>query len=150
MDARTGPTTGRRTIAAPRLTAILGLVLAVGVLAQGLSAGAFLQGDRQWHPWHEVFGHALAAPPLISLVAALVLLRRQPDPPAMLASRIVLLVLVLVAITAGHADGTMITVHIPAVIAVVGIAVWQATGFVRIPNLTVVNRQEADTRVSNR
>ncbi|TNC29200.1 hypothetical protein [Amycolatopsis alkalitolerans] len=122
----------KRTVAAPRLTAALGLLLAVGVLAQGLTAGAFLQGDGQWHPWHEALGDALVLPPLISLVVALALFRRQPDTPSVLATRIVLLALVVIAIGAGHAGKSMLVVHIPTAIAVVGIAVRQATGFARI------------------
>jgi hypothetical protein len=130
----------RRTVAAPRLTATLGLLLAVGVLAQGLTAGAFLQGDAQWHAWHEALGNALVLPPLISLVVALALLRRQPDTPSVLATRIILLVLAVIAIGAGHAGRSLLVVHIPAAIAVVGIAVRQATGFARISDLAVVNR----------
>lgn len=125
----------RRTIAAPRLTAILGLILAVGVLAQGLFAGGFMQGDHWWFGWHEALGNALVFPPLISVVAALVLLRRQPDPPSALATRVVLLVLVVVVILAGHAGSDLLMVHIPAAIAVVGISVRQATGFKPVPDL---------------
>lgn len=143
VDTPTRP----RTIAAPRLTAILGLVLAVGVLVQGLFAGAFMQGDRQWLTWHEMLGSALVLPPLISLIAALVLLRRRPDPPSALATRIFLLVLVIVVIATGHAGG-LLAVHIPAAIAVVGIAVRQATGFVRIPRLTAAER-DADSHISS-
>jgi hypothetical protein len=138
--------TGRRAIAAPRLTAILGLVLAVGVLAQGLSAGAFLQGDHRWYAWHEVLGTTLVLPPLVSLVVALVLLRRQPDTASALATRIVLLALVIVVIAAGHAGRSLLALHIPAAIAVVGISIRQATGFVRVPNLTGAQRHEPDTR----
>ncbi|MEU3984466.1 hypothetical protein AB0F77_31055 [Streptomyces sp. NPDC026672] len=142
MDTPTG-----RTIAAPRLTAVLGLVLAVGVLAQGLSAGAFMQGDRQWHAWHEALGNALVLPPLISLVVALVLLPRQRDTPSALATRIVLLVLVIAVIATGHAGRSLLAVHVPAAIATVGIAVRQATGFVRVPNLAVAQRHRADDHV---
>lgn len=136
--------TRRRTVAAPRTTAILGLLLAVGVLAQGLSAGAFLQGDHHWYAWHEALGNALVLPPLISLVVALVLLRREPDPPSVLAARVVLLALVIVVIAAGHAGRDLLAVHVPAAIAVVGIAVRQATGFVRVPNLAAEKGRAPD------
>lgn len=125
----------RRGIAAPRTTAILGLVLAVGVLAQGLSAGGLLQGGREWHAWHEALGNALLLPPVVSLVIALLLLRRQPDPPSALATRVFLLAMVVLVILTGHAGRSLLIVHIPAAVAVVGIAVRQATGFVRIPNV---------------
>lgn len=125
-----------RGIAAPRLTAVLGLVLAMGVLAQGLLAGMFLNGNDFWYRWHEILGTALVLPPLISLGIALVLLRRQPDRPSVLATRVVLLGLVVLGVVAGMAGRGMLAVHIPAAIAVAGIAVRQATGFVRVPNLT--------------
>lgn len=141
--------TSRHTAAAPRLTAVLGFVLAVGVLTQGLTAGAFLQGESQWHAWHDALGNALVLPPLISLVVAVTLHRRQPDTPAVLALRIVLLVLVVVAIAAGHAGRTLLALHIPAAIVVAGFAVWQATGFMRIPNFPAAERHEAETHVPN-
>lgn len=134
----------RRPIAAPRTTAILGLILAVSVLAQGLFAVGFMQGDRQWHAWHEALGNALVLPPLVSLVVALVLIRRQPDPPSALLTRIFLLALVLVVILTGHAGRDLLMVHIPAAIAVVGISVRQATGFVRVPNIQSRTRTEDD------
>jgi hypothetical protein len=133
-------------IAAPRLTAILGLILAVGVLAQGLFAGGFMQGGHLWHAWHEALGNALVLPPLISLVVALVLLRRQPDSPSVLATRVVVLGLVIVVILAGHAGRDLLMVHIPAAIAVVGISVRQATGFMRVPNLAPRQPREEDSR----
>ncbi|MFI5894937.1 hypothetical protein ACIA5D_33050 [Actinoplanes sp. NPDC051513] len=135
-----------RTIAASRLTAILGLTLAVGVLAQGLFAGAFMSGDHQWLAWHEALGNALVLPPLASLVAALVLRRRHPDPPAALATRVFLLALVIVVIATGHAGRDMLVVHIPAALALVGIAVRQAAGFVRVPNIALRHRREQDIR----
>lgn len=124
-----------RTVAAPRLTAILGLALAVGVVAQGLLAGAFLHGNHAWLSWHETLGTLLVLPPLASLLIALVLLRRQPDPPSTLLTRAFLFALVITVIITGHAGRDLLIVHIPAAIAVVGIAVRQATGFIRIPNL---------------
>lgn len=121
----------RPAMAAPRLTATLSLILAVGVLIQGLTAGAFLQGARMWHFWHEALGNALALPPVISLVAALILRRRRPDSPPALASRIALPLLVMITIAAGHAGRVLLAVHIPTALAVIGIAVWQATGIAR-------------------
>jgi hypothetical protein len=129
--------TGPRAIAAPRLTAMTGLVLAVGVLVQGLLAGGFLGGDHRWYAWHEILGTALVLPPLVSLVVALVLLRRRPEAPAALATRAFLLALVVTVIVTGHAGRILLAVHIPAAIAVAGIAVRQATGFVRVPNLAL-------------
>lgn len=126
-----------RTVTAPRLTAILGLVLAVGVLVQGLSAAGFLAGGHAWHTWHEALGNALLLPPLVSLVAAIVLRRRAPEAASALATRVFLLVLVAAVIVTGHAGGGLLLVHIPAAIAVVGIAVRQATGFVRVPNIAL-------------
>jgi hypothetical protein len=125
----------RRSIAAPRATAILGLILAVGVLAQGLFAAGLLRGGHTWLAWHEALGNALVLPPLISLLIALRLLRRHRDPPSALVTRIFLLALVVVVIVTGHVGGELLMVHIPAAIAVVGIAVRQATGFTRVPNL---------------
>jgi len=122
-----------RDIAAPRLTAVLGLILAVGVLVQGLTAGLFLQGDHPWIAWHEALGNLLIVPPLVGLVAALVLLRRHPDPPFVLAARIVLVLLVATVIVTGHAGRDLLAVHIPAAIGVVGISVRHAAGFVRVP-----------------
>ena len=138
--ARSAP--APRIVAAPRLTAILGLILAVGVLVQGLLAGAFMGGDHQWLAWHETLGAALVLPPLASLVAALVLWRRHPDPPAALATRVFLLVLVFVVIGTGHAGRDLLVVHIPAAIAVVGIAIRQAAGFVRVPNIALHHRRQ--------
>ena len=135
-------TPAARAVAAPRLTAILGLVLAVGVLAQGLFAGAFMQGNSQWHAWHEALGNALVLPPLISLVVALVLLRRHPEAPSALATRVFLLALVIVVIATGHAGRDLLVVHIPGAIAVVAIAVRQATGFVRVPNIALHRQHE--------
>lgn len=135
MDSPSHP----RTIAAPRTTAILGLILAVSVLAQGLFAAGFMQGGHAWHAWHEALGNALVLPPLVSLLVALLLLRRQPDPPSALVTRVFLLTLVIVVILTGHAGRDLLMVHIPAAIAVVGISVRQATGFIRVPNL--VSRQ---------
>lgn len=137
-----------RPIAAPRTTAILGLILAVGVLAQGLFAGAFMQGGRQWHAWHEALGNALVLPPLISLVVALLLIRRRPDPPLVLLTRIFLLALVIVVILTGHAGHDLLAIHIPAAIAVVGISVRQAAGFIRIPNLWARTTAEDDHAAS--
>lgn len=130
-----GTSSARRSVAAPRATAVLGLILAVGVLAQGVFAGAFLQGNHFWHAWHETLGDMLVLPPLISLVMALVLLRRRPDRSSTLLTRVFLVLLVIVVIVTGHAGRDLLAVHIPAAIAVVGIAVRQATGFIRIPNL---------------
>ncbi|HVW41943.1 MAG TPA: hypothetical protein VHC18_11415 [Amycolatopsis sp.] len=128
-------TTGPRAIAAPRVTAMTGLVLAVGVLVQGLLAGGFLGGDHRWYACHEALGIALVLPPVVSLVAALVLLRRQPEARSALATRVFLLALVITVIVTGHAGRSLLAVHIPAAIAVAGIAVRQAAGFVRVPNL---------------
>ena len=125
----------RRGIAAPRTTAILGLILAAGVLVQGLFAGGFMERGHGWHAWHEALGNALVLPPLVSLLVALLLLRRQPDPPSALVTRVFLLVLVIGVILTGHAGTHLLMVHIPAAIAVVGISVRQATGFTRVPNL---------------
>jgi hypothetical protein len=131
-------------ISAPRLTMVLGLVLAVGVLAQGLFAGGFLEGDREWHAWHEVLGDLLVLPPLVGLVVALLLLRRRPEARVVLATRVVLLALVIVVIVTGHAGRSLLAVHIPAAVAVVGIAVRQAAGFVRVPNLALHRRRDQD------
>ena len=135
-------------ISAPRLTVILGLVLAVGVLAQGLFAGGFLEGDKVWHAWHEVLGDVLVLPPLVGLVVALLLMRRRPEAHVVLATRVVLLALVIVVIVTGHAGRSLLAVHIPAAIAVVGIAVRQATGFVRVPNLRLRRQRDQDIRPS--
>lgn len=140
------PTPPARAIAAPRLTAILGLILAVGVLAQGLLAAEFMRGSHHWFAWHEALGNALIVPPLISLIAALVLVRRQRDTPSALATRVFLLLLVAAVIITGHAGGGLLAVHIPAAIAVVGIAVRQATGFTRVPNLATNPPYETVTR----
>lgn len=128
-------TTAARAVAAPRLTATTGLVLAAGVLVQGLLAGGFLGGEHRWYSWHELLGTALVLPPLVSLVAALVLLRRQPESPAALVTRVFLVALVVTVVVTGHAGPDLLAVHIPAAIAVAGIAVRQATGFVRVPTL---------------
>jgi hypothetical protein len=135
-------------MSAPRLTVILGLVLAVGVLAQGLFAGGFLGGDQVWHAWHEALGDALVLPPLVGLVVALLLLRRHSETPAVLATRVVLLALVIVVIATGHAGRSLLVVHIPAGIAVAGIAVRQATGFVRVPNLSLRRERDQEIRLS--
>jgi len=124
-----------RRVAAPRLTALTGLTLAVGVLVQGLLAGGFLQGERSWLGGHEVLGTLLVLPPLVSLVAALGLRRREPDSPAVLITRVFLLVLVVTVLVSGHAGRSMLAVHVPAAVAVAGIAVRQAAGFVRVPGL---------------
>lgn len=131
-----------RAIAAPRVTAINGLVLAALVVVQGLLAGGFLGGEHQWYAWHEVLGTVLVVPPLVSLVVALVLIRRQREAPSALATRVFLLVLVVAVIVTGHFGRSLLAVHIPAAIAAAGIAVRQATGFVRVPNL-VPHRQQA-------
>jgi hypothetical protein len=130
------------TIAAPRLTAICGLVLALGVLVQGLSAGSFLQGHHGWQAWHEALGDALVLPPLVSLLTALMLMRREADSRSVVATRAFLLVLVVVVVVTGHAGTSLLAVHIPAAIGVVAIAVRQATGFARVPNLRSSERAE--------
>ncbi|OLT14436.1 hypothetical protein BJF78_19530 [Pseudonocardia sp. CNS-139] len=132
-------------MSAPRLTALLGLVLAVGVLAQGLFAGGFLGGGQMWRAWHEALGDALVLPPLVGLVVALLLLRRHPEAAAVLATRVVLLALVVVVIVTGHAGRSLLVVHIPAAIAVVGIAVRQATGFVGVPNPALRRQRDQDS-----
>jgi len=133
----------QRTIAAPRFTAVLGLVLAVGVLSQGLFAGAFLQGDHSRLSWHETLGTLLVLPPLASLVAALALHRRHPDPPSTLVTRAFLLALVITTIITGHAGRDLLVVHVPAAIAVVAVAVRQGTGFGRIPNLGLTTGRDS-------
>jgi hypothetical protein len=126
---------GPRAIAAPRVTAMTGLVLAVLVVVQGLLAGGFLGGDHRWYAWHEILGTVLVLPPLVSLVAALVLVRREREARSALATRVFLLVLVVAVILTGHFGRSLLAVHIPAAVAAAGIAVRQAAGFVRVPNL---------------
>jgi hypothetical protein len=111
-----------------------------------------VRGDQVWHAWHEALGEALGdalvLPPLVGLVVALLLLRRHSEAPAVLATRVVLLALVIVVIATGHAGRSLLVVHIPAAIAVAGIAVRQATGFVRVPNLSLRRERDQEIRLS--
>lgn len=68
------------------------------------------------------------------------ILRRHPETLAILATRVFLSP--SSSLSTGHAGRSLLVIHIPAAIAVVGIAVRQATGFVLVPNLTSVQRRE--------
>jgi hypothetical protein len=74
-----------------------------------------------WLSWHADLGDVLVLPPLASLIVALVVRRPHPDTPAMLASRVALLILVIAIVATGHASGDLLAIHIPAAVAVVGL-----------------------------
>jgi hypothetical protein len=115
-----------RRIAAPRTTAILAGVLALGVLLEATFAGGFLGGHHMWKSWHEDLGNLLVLPALASLVVGLALRRREPDSASMLASRVALLILVIAAVAAGHEGGSLLAIHIPVAVATTGLVVRQA------------------------
>jgi hypothetical protein len=112
-----------RGVAAPRTTAALAAIFALGVLAQTTFAGAVLGGHETWHSWHDNLGNVLLLPPLASLLVGLVALLRQPETTFMLASRIALVVLVVLVIVTGHSGGNLLAVHVPAAVATVAIVV---------------------------
>ncbi|QDP98314.1 hypothetical protein FOE78_22535 [Microlunatus elymi] len=110
-----------------RLTMIMNAVLAIGVLAQGLFAGAFLQSRPGWFTAHEALGNALIIPALIASITALTLLVRGRAAATLLVRQAVLLGLIVAVIAAGHAGGAWLMLHIPAAIAALGIAVREVT-----------------------
>lgn len=48
-----------RRIAAPRTTAILAAILALGALLEATFVGGFLGGHHVWKSWHENIGNDL-------------------------------------------------------------------------------------------
>jgi len=122
-------TPAARRIAAPRTTMVLTEVLALGVLVQAAFAGGFLGGHHVWKSWHGNLGDFLVFLPIASLVIGLALRRRQPENFTMLASRVILLIVVLAVVATGHEAGGLLAVHIPAAVATVGILVRQAAMF---------------------
>jgi hypothetical protein len=116
-----------RRVAAPRTTAILAGILALGVLLEAALAGGFLGGHHVWKSWHESLGDLLVLPPLLSLIVGLVLRRRQHEAASVLASRIALLILVIAVVVTGHEGGTILAIHIPAAVGTMGLVVRQAT-----------------------
>jgi hypothetical protein len=123
--ARSRPA-GPASVAAPRVTAALAVVFLIAVLAQGAFAGGFLSGHHSWLAAHADLGDALILVPLAILIAGLAGRRRRADTRSMLASRVALLVLIVIVIVAGHAGGGWLALHIPAAIAAVGLATRQA------------------------
>lgn len=123
----TATTLAVRRVAAPRTTAILAGVLVLGVLVEAALAGGFLGGSHMWKSWHENLGTFLILIPLASLLVGLALYRRQPEKVSMLANRVVLLVLVVTVVVTGNAGGSLLAVHIPAAVAMVGLVLRQAT-----------------------
>jgi hypothetical protein len=115
-----------RRVAAPRTTAILAGLLALGVLVEAALAGGFLGGSHTWKSWHENLGTFLILIPLASLLVGLALYRRRPENVSMLANRVVLLLLVVTVVVTGNAGGSLLAVHIPAAVAMVGLVVRQA------------------------
>lgn len=115
-------------VAAPRVTAALAGILALGVLIQAAFAGGFLGGHHLWLSWHENLGDVLVLLPLASLVVGLVACRRQPDTPPMLASRVGLVLLVFGVVATGHAGRSLLAIHIPAAVALVGLISYQVHG----------------------
>lgn len=115
-----------RRVAAPRITAALVGMLALGIFLEATFAGAFLGGHPRWMSSHENLGNFLVLPPLGSLVVGLALRRRQPEPASMLASRVALLILVIAVVSTGHEHGSYLVVHIPAAVATVGLVTRQA------------------------
>ncbi len=113
-------------VAAPRVTAALAVLFLIAVLAQGAFAGGFLSGHHSWLAAHSDLGDALILVPAAILIAGLAGRRRSADTRSMLASRVALLVLIVVVIGAGHAGGGWLALHIPAAIATVGLATRQA------------------------
>jgi hypothetical protein len=122
----TATTLAVRRVAAPRTTAILAGLLALGVLVEAALAGGFLGGSHMWKSWHENLGTFLILIPLASLLVGLALYRRQPEDVLMLANRVVLLILVVTVVVTGNAGGSLLAVHIPAAVAMVGLVVRQA------------------------
>ena len=122
----TATTLAVRRVAAPRTTAILAGLLALGVLVEAALAGGFLGGSHMWKSWHENLGTFLILIPLASLLVGLALYRRQPEKVSMLANRVVLLILVVTVVVTGNAGGSLLAVHIPAAVAMVGLVVRQA------------------------
>jgi hypothetical protein len=106
---------------------VLACILAIGILVEATFAGGFLGGPHMWKDWHANLGDLLPLPPLASLVAGLALRRRQPEGVTMLATRVVLLILVVAVVVTGHEGGTLLAVHIPAAVATAGLLVRQVT-----------------------
>jgi hypothetical protein len=114
-----------RGVAAPRTTAALAAIFALGVLAQATVAGAFLGGHDSWHSWHNNLGDVLILPPLASLLVGLTVRHPHRDTRSMLATRVALVVLVLLVIVTGHSGGGLLAVHIPAAVATAGLVARQ-------------------------
>ena len=126
--ARTDIPAGRTettAVAAPLTTTALAGLVALGVLLQGAFAGGFLSGHHVWRGAHETLGDLLIVLPLASLVVGLIAARRQPETKSVLASRVGLLVLLVLVITTGHAGRGLLALHIPAAIATVGLVTRQ-------------------------
>jgi hypothetical protein len=127
-DAPEGPPPPEKGVAAPRATAVLAAALALGVLAQAAFAGGFLGGHHSWMAWHGNVGDFLTLLPLASLLAGLTSRGHERDTPAVLLSRVALVVMVLVVVVTGHAAADspgLLALHIPAAVTIFGLVVYQ-------------------------
>ncbi|NNN08144.1 MAG: hypothetical protein HKL85_02995 [Acidimicrobiaceae bacterium] len=116
-----------RDIAAPRATALLAEVLALGVLLEAAFAGGFIGGHHMWLSWHQNLGDVLLVLPLASVAIGIGARRRRREAASSLTTRIALLFFAIVAVAAGHEGGAMLAIHIPAAVVMVGIIVRQVT-----------------------
>lgn len=121
--SRTLPAT--QPVTAPRTTIILAAALALGILLQAGFAGGFLGGHHMWLPWHQRLGDLLFLLPLASLAIALARRPSRYEAPPILASRAATLALMIAADATGHAGGSLLAVHIPAVVATMALTVHQ-------------------------
>ena len=112
-------------VTAPRITMTLAGLLALGVLLEAALAGGFLGGSDMWRSWHENLGTVLILIPLASLLVGLSLQRHQPEDALMLASRLALLILVIAVVVTGNVGGSLLAIHIPAAVAMVGLVTRQ-------------------------
>ena len=132
---------GARRVAAPKTTKVLAEILCLGVLAQAAFAGAFLGGHHPWLTWHQRLGDFVVIVPIANLIVGMAGRRHLPEPGSMLATRVVLLALVIGTEAAGHAGGSLLALHIPLAVATMALAVWQVTA--------TSEGQRADTRPSS-
>jgi hypothetical protein len=123
----------QRRVVAPRLSALLGVTIAIGALIQSILAGEMLAGHEATRGWHEAIGTLIVVPAAINILLALPVRRGWRDSFGVAATRWFLAGAVVLAIVSGHGYLGGSALHVPMAVLIAGIGVRQATGFIPIP-----------------
>lgn len=112
-------------VSAPRTTRIAALVVMVGILVQASIAGGFLAGHAL-NDIHMIVGIPLVLSGMVLTATGLAGRRRNSEPASLVATRVgVLLVLLLTAVAgilAGQGTRDLLIAHIPLAIISMGLA----------------------------